>query len=206
MSTEQVDDQHETITLRWTPEVRKAIASVRNTYRHQITAPCLNFYGLFVIRDKDREAVAQLAERADQEMKKINSELSARVNFLVLYCESEATGEVYGEVLSAIQGRIYTELLSRLRGLCKLPEIPKQSRTALLKLVEKLSLWNVLDDPNVTETLANIRRSIEADIFTPIMADLEKDLADLKSRGAFLEFDEDKPDPPTGTPPTERAI
>lgn len=202
-STEAIDDMSEKIVFRWQPEVRTAIAKVRNTYRHQITAPCLNFYGLFVIKDKDREAVAQIAEKADAEMKKINPELSAHVNFLVLYCESEATGEVYQQVLSAISGRVYSELLGRLRELCKLPEIPKQSRTALLKLVEKIKVWNVLDDPSITDTLANIKLQIENDIFAPVMADLEKELADLKSRGAYLEFDEAPPAPKNDTPPTE---
>lgn len=194
-STEEIDDMSEKVTFRWAPERRKAIATVRNTYRHQITAPCLNFYGLFVIKDKDREAVSQIAEKADQDMKKVDPELSARVTFLPLYVEESSVGEVYTQVLGAIQGRIYTELLSRLRELAKLPEVPKQSRTALLRLCDKLAAWNVLEDPSVTKTLADIKLQISNDIFAPVMADLEKDLADLKSRGAYLEFDDAPPAP-----------
>lgn len=199
-STEDIDDMSEKVTFRWPPEIRKAIGKVRNTYRHQITAPCLSFYGLFVIKDKDREAVSQLAEKADQEMKKINIELSARVTFLPLYVEESTMGEVYQSVLGAIMGRIYTELLGRLRELAKLPEVPKQSRTALLKLCDKLAVWNVLGDSNVAETLANIKLQIQNDVFAPVMADLERDLADLKSRGAYLEFEDSvPPTPPAGS-------
>jgi len=200
VSTEVIDDQTEKITLRWTPEVRKAIGAVRNKYRHQILAPCLNFYGLFVVRDKDRESVSQLAEKADAEMRKISPELSAKVTFLSLYVEKEAQGEVYQQVLGAIQGRIYTELLGRLRELAKLPEVPKQSRTALLKLCDKLLVWNVLDDPDIVKTLEDIKLQISNDIFKPVMVDLEKELADLKSRGAYLEFEDEQPTAPSAPP------
>lgn len=196
-STTAIDDMSEKVVFKWAPEIRKAIAGVRNTYRHQITAPCLNFYGLFVIKDRDREAVSQLAEKADAEMRKINSELSARVTFLPLYVEESTLGEVYQGVLGAIQGRIYTELLGRLRELAKLEEVPKVSRTALLRLCDKLQAWNVLEDQTVTETISSIKLQIQNDIFKPVMMDLEKELADLKSRGAYLEFDDAPPVPPT---------
>lgn len=203
-STEEIDGMTEKVTFRWAPEMRKAIATVRNAYRHRILAPCLNFYGLSIIKDTDREAVFQLAEKADQEMKKINPECSATVRLLPLYVEKEAQGEVYQEVLAAIQGRIYTELLGRLRELAKLDEVPKVSRTALLKLCDRLKVWNVVDDPNIVKTLEDIKLQIANDIFKPVMVDLEKELADLKSRGAYLEFDDAPPVAPPA-PPTPPA-
>ena len=57
VSTEDIDDMTEKITFRWEPGIRKAIGKVRNTYRHQITAPCLNFYGL---RDRHEEGAETL--------------------------------------------------------------------------------------------------------------------------------------------------
>jgi len=200
-STETIDDQTEKVTLRWPPVTRKAIGSVRNAYRHRILAPCLNFYGLSIVRDTDRESVFQLAEKADQEMKAISPELSATVRLIPLYVEQEAQGEVYQQVLAAIQGRIYTELLERLRSLARLEEVPKVSRTALIKLCDRLKVWNVVDDPNIEKTLEDIKLQIANDIFRPVMLDLERDLADLKSRGAYLEFDDAPPTTPPTTPP-----
>lgn len=78
--------------------------------------------------------------------------------------------------------------------------MPKQSRTALLKFLEKISIWNVLDDPNITETLANIKLQIQNDIFTPVMQDLQKELTDLKTRGAYLEFEDEPPTAPPAPP------
>lgn len=198
-STEELDGMTEKVTFRWPPATRKAISTVRNAYRHRILAPCLNFYGLSIIRDRDREAVFQLAEKADQEMKLINTECSANVRLIPLYVEQEAQGEVYQQVLAAIQGRVYSELLGRLRELAKLDEVPKVSRTALLKLCDRLKVWNVVDDPNIEKTLEDIKLQISNDIFRPVMMDLERDLADLKSRGAYLEFDDALPaTPPPG--------
>ncbi len=189
-STEAIDSMTEKVTFRWPPETRKAIQAVRGAYRHKITAPCLNFYGLSIVKEADKEGVFQLAEKADQEMKKISPDLRADVRLIPLYVEKEAQGEVYQAVLAAIQGRIYSELLGRLRELAKLEEVPKVSRTALLKLCDRLKVWNVIDDPSVGRTLEEIKLQISNDIFKPVMVDLEKELADLKSRGAYLEFDE----------------
>jgi hypothetical protein len=87
----------------------------------------------------------------------------------------------------------------RLKELAKLEEIPKQSRTALIKLCDRLHKWNVVDDPNVAKTLAEVKMQFENDVFKPVLNDLQKEIDSLKERGAFIEFDEEPQPAPTTT-------
>ena len=190
--TEQVDAQTEKITLKWTPEVRKAIVEVRNQHLGLIKKPALNFYGLLVIRERDKEEIIRIAEDANQAMRVVNQELRAIVQFIPLYLDDQVKGEVYQQVLGAIQSRIYSELFGRLSQIANLDEVPKRSRNALIKLVDRLQRWNVVDDPDVDKTLNEVKLSFETEVFKPVLNDLKEQLLALKARGAFLEF-EDEP-------------
>lgn len=195
--TRKIDDMREEMTFRWTKEVRSKIGEVRNKFMNKLRKPALNFYGLLVIRERDREELTKVAEEANTEMQKVDSELGAHVTFIPLYLEQEAKGEVYQQVLGSIQARIYGELFMRLKELAKLQEIPKQSRTALIKLCDRLHTWNVVDDPNVAKTLADVKLQFENDVFKPVLEDLKKEIDSLKERGAFIEFDEPQAAPTT---------
>jgi hypothetical protein len=189
--TKKIDDQTEEVHLRFTKETRETITRTRGKYLTQMRNLSLNFYGLMVIRESDKEAVSAIADEAHKEMTTILPELTAHIALIPLYLDDKEKGEVYGQVLAAIQGRIYSELLERLVDLAKLESVPKRSRNAVLKLVEKLRTWNVVDDPKVTETLDDIKRNIENDIFKPVVEDLQKEMTALKERGAYLEFDDE---------------
>ena len=192
LDSRDVDDQTRQVTLKWSPDVRKKITTIRNKHVHLIKKPALNFYGLNVIRDTDRAEVTGAAEAADAEMKTLDASLGASVIFIPLYVEAEAKGQVYQQVLGAIQGRIYSELLSRLTELAGLEEVPKRSRTALIGLVDRLKRWNVLDDPSIEQTLNEMKLSFQNDVIKPVMQDVQKELDALKSRGAFLELGDEE--------------
>ena len=197
--TKRIDDMRQEMTFRWTKEVRAKIGEVRNKFMNKLRKPALNFYGLLVIRERDRDGLSKVAEEANTEMQKVDSELGAHVTFIPLYLEQEAKGEVYQQVLGSIQARIYGELFMRLKELAKLQEIPKQSRTALIKLCDRLHTWNVVDDPNVAKTLADVKLQFENDVFKPVLEDLKKEIDSLKERGAFIEFDDTPQAAPTTT-------
>jgi len=127
---------------------------------------------------------------ADGELKKVASDLSAVVQFIPLYLEAGAKGEVYQQVLQSIQGRIYTEMFERLREIAKLDDVPKRSRTALLRLCDRMHDWNVLEDPDVRKTIDDMKLQIRNDVFKPVLEDLKKNIDDLRSRGAALEFED----------------
>jgi len=202
-SSEQLDSMTEKITLRFQPEVRKAIMNVRGHYRHLIDKPALNFYGLSIIKEADKEEVTKIAEEANKRMKEIEPTLQVSVGFVPLYLEQEAQGEVYQQVLAAIQARIYTELLGRLKEIAKMDDVPKRSRMALIKMCDRLQKWNVVDDPNVNKTLAEVKLQFENDIFKPVMEDLNKELASVKSRFAFLDLEENENGTVSPTPAAE---
>ena len=199
LETKKIDDMREELTFRWSKDIRRKIGEVRNKFMNKLRKPALNFYGLLVIRERDRDELSKVAEEANTEMQKIDSELGAHIKFIPLYLEQEAKGEVYQQVLGSIQARIYGELFMRLKELAKLEEIPKQSRTALIKLCDRLHTWNVVDDPNVAKTLADIKLQFENDVFKPVLNDLQKEIDSLKERGAFIEFDEEPQAAPTTT-------
>ena len=189
-STNVIDDRTTEITFEWTPEIRKKLTEVKNHYRYKLQKDALNFFGLFIIREADKEEWYKLMSDADSKMKEIEPTAHANIRLISLYVEGDVNGEVYQQMLVAIQGRIYMELLNRLNELMRLPEIPGRSRTALLRLCDRMHLWNVIDDPNVHETIEEYRLQFRNNAFTPVLEDVKKNMADLQSRGAFLEFDE----------------
>lgn len=191
--TERIDDLNERITLKWPSETRRAIGEVRNKYLNLLKKPALNFYGLLVIRERDQAEISKIVEEAHHAMQAIKPELSAEARFIPLYLDDQVKGEVYQQVLGAIQSRIYSELFYRLKDLANLEEIPKRSRTALIKLVDRLRRWNVVDDPAVEQSLSEIKTSFETDVFKPVLKDLQEQLMALKARGAFLEFEDEAP-------------
>jgi hypothetical protein len=199
-SVEILDDTRREITLSFDSATREKITGVRNKYLNAIRKTCLPFYSLLVVRESDRAEVERLANEAHNEMQAIDGQLHAHVHTISLYLDQKEKGEVYGQVLDAIMARIYGGLFERLKELAKLEEIPNRSKLAILKLCDKMAKWNVVDDPDVAETLANIRLQVDAGILKPAMEDLKKELKALKSRGAYLEFDSNTADTAPAAP------
>jgi hypothetical protein len=59
-------------------------------------------------------------------------------------------------------------------------------------MCDRLQKWNVVDDPDIKQNLADIKLQFENDIFKPVMEDLHKELNDVKSRFAFLDLEENE--------------
>lgn len=184
-----IDDRTEQVKFRFSSQERKLIQEIRG--RHFRAIGGLNFYGLRVVREMERDTVVKQMNLADGELKKIASDLSAVVQFIPLYLEAGAKGEVYQQVLQSIQGRVYTEMFERLREVAKMDDVPKRSRMALLRLCDRMHDWNVLDDPDIRKTIDDMKLQIRNEVFKPVMEDLKKSIDDLRSRGAALEFEDE---------------
>ena len=189
----ELDEQKREITLRWPEQTRRAIVAVRTEHINSIKRDSLNFHSLTVVREADKEKVLMAAQAADAAMKGIDHSLSAKVYFIPLYVEQDASGDVYRAVVDAIRGRMFFELSQRLRSLAKLDTVPTRSRNALLKLCDRLRAWNVLDDPDVAATLESVKLQLTNGVIKPVLDDIEKSLAELKEKGAIPETDSDPP-------------
>jgi len=194
-ATKRIDGNNEQITFKWGETMRKSISQVRGRHQSKIRDMCLSFYGIMVCRESAKEDIMKIVKEANADMKKLDLSLGAGIKFIPLLLDDSEKGEVYNKVLGAIQARIYTDLLDRLIDVARDGKVPKRSRTALVKLCERLKTWNIVNDPNVAKSLDEMKLQIENDIIEPVIADLQKEIEALKGRGAFLEFEDDAPLP-----------
>lgn len=186
-SERAIDEMTREIKLKYTMELREKIKAIRHAFYPKVRDLCTSVFGNSFCRSKDLLEIQKIMEGADLELKKLDRNLGATVRFLPLAIDSEARGEVYRQICDAIRGRIYAEIVERLRGLPNAVNMGERSRVAILELCDKLHSWNILEDPDIEETLKNIRIQIRNNIVAPVMEDLSNQIEELKSRGAYLE-------------------
>lgn len=185
----EIDGTHEEVTWAYAKEVRERIAKVRSRVRAKIVKPCVPFHGLLVTREMAKGEIIEAVAVASKELQEIDGSLSAQVSFIPLDADRKRHGELYGAVSNAIRAQVYKTLLPRLKDLAKQSTVPKRSRLALLDLCDKVAQWNVLDDPNVARTIAEMKRQFEADVIAPVAAEVEQEFKALTGPAAYVEYD-----------------
>jgi hypothetical protein len=96
-------------------------------------------------------------------------------------------GEMYDNICAAIKSQIFTTLLTRIETVSH-TAIPTRSKHSLLKMVTRMERINVMDDPDITYRLNQIREQIMKEAIAPLQEDLSRELKIMTSRGANLEL------------------
>lgn len=185
--TQELDDTTVQTTYKFDKEIRKSISSIRSRYRRPIYESTCSFHGLFFCREDEISDISRWIGKADADMKKVNPSLAAHVHFIPLDVEAIKQGELYEQIRLAIKGQVFNDLLERVQELVY-KQLPTRSKNSLLKMLTKMDKINVLDDPDITQKIEDIREHIEKETLIPLRDELEEEIKLMNQRGAFLEL------------------
>jgi hypothetical protein len=183
----ELDDYRRMETFTFNKQTRLDISAIRSRYKKPIYDNCANFHGLYLCKDEDVEGIQKLITEADEKLREIDYHLGASILFIPLDSAAIKTGEMYENICSAIKSQIFTTLLNRIETVSH-TAIPTRSKQSLLKMVKRMERINVMDDPDITYRLNNIRDQIMKEAIAPLQEQLGKELKILTSRGANLEL------------------
>ena len=185
--SEEIDDMTSQYTYKFNKETRKHIAAIRGRFHKPIYEGTANFHGLYICQDKHRDELRVLIDKANRELQKIDPMLHAEVMFIPLDAGAIRNGEMYEQINLAVKGQIYTDLMERLKKLAD-SSIKSKSKSSLLKMVDRMEKINVLDDPEISLKIYEIREMIEKETIKPLLQDLESEVDKINQRGAYLEI------------------
>jgi len=128
-----------------------------------------------------------MMSKANEELQKIDPMLGAEIMFIPLDSGAIRNGEMYEQINLAVKGQIYTDIMERLKKLAD-SSLKTRSKSSLLKMVDRMEKINVLDDPEISLKIYQIREMIEKDTIKPLLQDLESEVEKINQRGAYLEI------------------
>ena len=185
--SEEIDDMTSQYTYKFNKETRQQIAAIRGRFQKPMYDGTANFHGLYICQEQHRQELKDMMSKANREFQKIDPLLSADVMFIPLDAGAIRNGEMYDQINQAVKGQIYTDLLERLKKLAD-SSMKSRSKSSLLKMVDRMEKINVLDDPEISLKIYEIREMIEKDTIKPLLEDLESEIDKIQQRGAYLEM------------------
>lgn len=185
--SEEIDEMTSQYTYKFNKETRQQISAIRGRYHKPVYEGTANFHGLYICQEKHRQELQDIISKANREFQKIDPMLHAEVLFIPLDAGAIRNGEMYEQLNSAVKGQIYTDLLDRLKKLAN-SSLKSRSKSSLFKMVDRMEKINVLDDPEISLKIYEIRDMIEKETLQPLMQDLESEVNKVRQRGAFLEM------------------
>lgn len=188
VDSSELDDYRRMETFTFNKQTRLDISAIRSKYKKPIYDNCGNFHGLYLCKEEDVEGIQKLISKANIELHEIDPRLGASILFIPLDTAAVKKGEMYDQICSAIKSQIFTNILKRIETVCH-TAIPTRSKRSLLKMLDRMERINVMDDPDITYRLNEIRTQIEKEAIAPLQEQLSKELKILTSRGANLELE-----------------
>lgn len=185
--SEEIDDMTSQYTYKFNKETRQQISALRGRYQKPVYEGTANFHGLYICQEKHCQELQDMMSKANQELQNIDPMLSAGVMFIPLDAGAIRNGEMYNQINLAVKGQIYTDLLDRLKKLAD-SSLKSRSKSSLLKMVDRMEKINVLDDPEISLKIYEIRDMIENDTIKPLLKEMESEVEKLQQRGAYLEI------------------
>ena len=185
--SEEIDDMTAKFTYKFNKETRQKISTIRSRFNKPIYEGTANFHGLYICQETHRQELEDMVSKANKQFQEIDPMLSASVMFIPLDAGAIRNGEMYDQINLAVKGQIYTDLLERLKKLAD-SSIKSRSKSSILKMVDRMEKINVLDDPEISLKIYEIREMIENESLIPLLQDLESEVDKIKQRGAFLEM------------------
>lgn len=187
VDSSDLDDHRRMETFTFSKQTRLDISAVRSRYKKPIYDNCANFHGLYLCKEEDIDGTQELIKEANEKLREIDPRLGASILFIPLDTAAVKMGEMYDQICAAIKSQIFTTLLNRIETVSH-TAIPTRSKRSLLKMVKRMERINVMDDPDITYRLNNIRDQIMKEAIAPLQDELTQELKILTSRGANLEI------------------
>lgn len=185
----EVDKRTDEVTYHFVRETRKSINGVANRYRYRIfNGNCLDFNGLRLCKADALPDIQREVKLCDADLKAISSRLRAVTTLIPISLADVRKGEVYNELMLAIKGQVFNEILERVQRISKRKKMTKQNKAAALKLLDRLAKINVVEDADVVKRIREAREAVEREVLQPVAEQLKKEVEALEGRGAFLEL------------------
>ncbi|MDE1822119.1 MAG: hypothetical protein KGI98_14865 [Euryarchaeota archaeon] len=186
----RLSDRTYRITLSFGQEQRKRIMTARNKCRNRLNRTALNFYGLKVVREEERENIQSLVDTYDAVLREVHPSLGAAVRFVPVVLDSH-TAELREQMVAAIKSQVLETVMERVKKLAKHSEMPERSKKALAKLLDTAERWNVVGDSEVTKTIEQLRRGLvsaaQPDLIS-VSQTVEAELQQVHSVGSYVEL------------------
>lgn len=195
-SSEKIDDMTQKLNYKFTAKKRKEIHAVNQFYKSKVYANVLDFHGLRICKEEQLPLIIDLSSQANEAIQILDPSLHATLAYFGLDMAEVSKGDAYGQVLSAIRYQIISEVLGRLEKVTEtqaIDQLSKQSKTALLKMIDRLKAINILDDKGVETKLESLKTAIMTDTIAPMKKELIDEMLAIKRGGAYLKFREDTP-------------
>jgi|Deesub1362A_J573_1020465.scaffolds.fasta_scaffold00342_40 hypothetical protein len=184
---EELNEKEVKIKYVFDKKTRDKIANIRMTARWNIQKLVFDFYGLWVVKESQIPELQGIVKETSQKLSEIDPSLKAHLIAIPLDEEGIRQGELYHQMLYALKHQVITKILERIENIQG--KIHKNSKTGLLRLIDRLHELNIFDDQDITDRLNVIKeRVIEEEIET-LKEELNEELYQLKkSRFAYLEI------------------
>jgi len=141
---------------------------------------------LHLCNEQQKNEIKERVTQAEKEFQEINKGLHAQIVFVELNIHDVQRGELIGQVIAAIRYKVMYSIIEKIGE--KVGQLPDTSRTAILKLIDRLKYVNILKDPEVDMQIDSIRESILSKDIELVKADLVKDLNFTKSRMTYVDL------------------
>lgn len=186
----QVSGQTTEINYKFKKEMRNKIGAIGSDIRRKVYKNTLEFNGARLCNTGMVSTIQDDIRKVDEELKKLDKKLYARVFFLPLDIGEMETGELRGQFEYAIKHRILSELIGLLdTNSTKMGiGLSSKSKTALDRKIERLRAFNIMNDPGFDRRLTEIKSKIlDVDIEFTRKA-WETELKQLTTQACFCEI------------------
>jgi hypothetical protein len=194
-SPNRIDDSKEITEMRrqidftYPKEIRNKISAIREMYMKQIRDSTVNFpphhkLPLRLCNEDQKNDILELVQKAHREFQALDKSLIAEIIFLELNIHDVERGELYGQVNAAIRYRIISEVIEKIGE--KVGQLPDKSKQAMINLIERMRVVNILGDKEIESQLDMIRDKIMTEDIETVKSELFKDLSFTKSRMAYV--------------------
>lgn len=178
------------LTYKFQLEMRQAIQATRMRFKGPIYSGCLDFYGLRVCNQNQREAIEASIKEADTAFKGIHPELKADVMFIPLDMGEIAKGGLYSNLLGAINTQLNTKVVKRLESvLNRKKDLTPRTKKSLLGMIDQIREINVLGDEGVNARLDEMKAKIDEGALEGLVEDINAEMAKMEGRWGAVEFD-----------------
>jgi hypothetical protein len=108
-------------------------------------------------------------------------DLHARVKFFPLDAGEISKGQLYEDISNEIKAKVFSVTLERINPLLDLggKNLPSRTLATLKKLRERLIAVNILDDPDVNQSIKRIDLLVEQESFKPLKEFVEGEMGKL---------------------------
>lgn len=178
------------LTYKFQLDMRQAIQATRMRFKGPIYSGCLDFYGLRVCNQDQKESIEASIKEADAAFKAIHPELKADVMFIPLDMGEIAKGGLYSNLLGAINTQLNTKVVKRLESvLNRKKDLTPRTKKSLLGMIDQIREINVLGDEGVNARLDEMKAKIDEGALEGLVEDINTEMAKMEGRWGAVEFD-----------------